>query len=80
MTIICGQVYIVDNLILFGDEGKSTDANPPQRIRVAENGAGNDIVNMVPELRGRGAQALRFRRVRPLERKAVDLISAAAEA
>ncbi len=68
LTMLRRRVYIVDNLILFGEEGKSTDTNPLQRNRVAENGAGNDIANMVPEPRGRGARALRFRRVRPLKR------------
>ena len=73
LTMLRRRVYIVDNLILFGEEGKSTDTNPLQRNRVAENGAGNDIANMVPEPRGRGAWALRFRRVRPLAREAVDV-------
>ena len=66
------MVYIVDNSINFGDERKSNDTNPLQRNRGAENGAGNDIANMVPEPRGRGAKALRFRRVRPIPRRAVE--------
>ena len=66
------MVYSVDNSINFGDERKSNDTNPLQRNRGAENGAGNDIANMVPEPRGRGAKALRFRRVRPIPRRAVE--------
>lgn len=49
------------------------------RIRYRESGklrtdTGNDIGNMVPEPRGRGAMALRFRRVRPLAREAVETL------